>query len=390
MRWWKKTGMVVLCVCLILLNLPLNVGGQEQTTGKNDPLNLYAKSAVLMDAQSRRVLYQKNGEEPRAMASTTKIMTCLLALECGDPESVVTFSTYAASMPKVKLGASSGSCFYLKDLLYSMMLESHNDTAVAIAEHLGGSVENFAQMMNRRADEIGAKHTHFVTPNGLDAPGHSTTACDLALITAEAIQNEELMKIINTREYHFCECSGKREYHVTNKNAFLEMMDGAIGVKTGFTGEAGYCFVGALKKQNKTLISVVLGSGWPPNKNEKWKDTIKLMKYGVDNYEYRVIFSGIPDYQEIPVTDGIRKQVGTYIDGELSTLLSDNDQVSFRYEFPRMLAAPVVRDQPVGKLRIFINQEEFCSFAIRTKEQVKKIEFPYIFKSFILAFFCVK
>ena len=156
-----------------------------------DPQNLYAKSAVLIDGDSGRVLYAKDADNAMPMASTTKIMTCILALEHGKPEDIVTVSEYAASMPEVSLGMRTGEQFYLEDLLYSLMLESHNDTAVAIAEYIAGSVEAFADLMNQKASAIGCVQTYFITPNGLDATAtgddgqeksHVTTATELALI----------------------------------------------------------------------------------------------------------------------------------------------------------------------------------------------------------------
>ncbi|MEI3266620.1 MAG: serine hydrolase [Frisingicoccus sp.] len=227
----------------------------------------------------------ENEDEPMAMASTTKIMTCLVALENAELSDTVNISEYAASMPDVQLNAVAGDSFRLEDLLYALMLESDNDVAVAIAEHVGGSVEGFAAMMNARAEALGCIQTCFVTPNGLDAEGHCTTAAELAKIAAEAIKNETFVKIINTPSHSFSNIEGTRQYQVSNKDAFLQLMDGAFGVKTGFTGDAGYCFVGALNRDGRVFISVVLGSGWPPNKSYKWQDTMKIMNFGLENYE---------------------------------------------------------------------------------------------------------
>lgn len=349
--------------------------------------DLYAKSALLMDADSKRVLYHKNGYEQLPMASTTKIMTCLVALENSNPEDIVEFSSYAASMPKVKLGASSGSKFYMKDMLYSLMLESHNDTAVAIAEAVAGSVEEFAKLMNERAKLIGAENTNFVTPNGLDAPQHYTTAYDLALIASEAIKNQEFLEIINTRSHSFSKTEGNGSYVVNNKDAFLGMMEGAMGIKTGFTGNAGYCFVGAVRRNNKTLISVVLGSGWPPAKTYKWKDTMKLMNFGLDHYEYRVLFDGIDDYKNIEVINGVESEVGTCIKGELSSLMSDFDNVEYKYEMEDRLNAPVKEKQKVGEMKVIINDREFANFEICTKNAVKRIDFEYSLLKILKKFF---
>lgn len=377
-----RISVISILIVICILCGQYNVAGEENVVIKDS--DLYAKSALLMDGDSKRVLYEKNGYEQLPMASTTKIMTCIIALENSNPDTVVEFSSYAASMPKVKLGAGSGKKFYMKDLLYSLMLESHNDTAVAIAEAVSGNVTEFANLMNKKAREWGASNTNFVTPNGLDDPMHYTTAYDLALISSEAIKNEEFLKIINTTSHTFSELEGKGTYSVSNKDAFLTMLDGAIGIKTGFTGNAGYCFVGAVKKDNKTLISVVLASGWPPNKSYKWKDTLKLMKYGLANYKYKVLFEGIDFYKNINVYNGVENIVPTYIEGECSTLISDYDKVEYRYDiYDNTIEAPVKDRQIAGCMKILINGEEYAKFPILTKKSVKKIDFKYSFMQII-------
>lgn len=177
----------ILVIAVFLINSTVcAASGESSALG-----NLYALSAVLMDGDSGRVLYEKEGETPRANASTTKVLTCILALENGKGDDYVQVSSNAAAQPDVRLGIQKGEQYYLEDLLYSLMLQSHNDAAVAIAEHIGGSVEGFAAMMNQKAKEIGCTDTHFVTPNGLDAKddggSHHTTARDLALIMRYAI-----------------------------------------------------------------------------------------------------------------------------------------------------------------------------------------------------------
>lgn len=196
---------------------------------------LYALSAVLMDGETGRVLYGKEAYKGRPNASTTKVMTCILALEMASGDDYVQVSRNAASQPQTHLGMREGQQFYLEDLLYSLMLKSHNDTAVAIAEHIGGSVEKFAVLMNEKAKVLGCKDTHFVTPNGLDAEDeggiHHTTARDLALIMAYAIKNETFVHITQTRDYTFSDISGKEHYSVHNTNAFLDMETGVISGK---------------------------------------------------------------------------------------------------------------------------------------------------------------
>ena len=198
----KKIINIVLTLIIIMYCPYYSYGSELQ---END---LFAKSAILIDGDSNRVLYEKNAHERMANASTTKIMTCIVALENGKLADIAEFSEYATKMPKVKLGASKGSKYKIEDLLYSLMLESHNDTAVAIAEHIGGSVEGYAKMMNEKAKSLGLSDTNFVTPNGLDAENHYTTAYDLAIISSYAIKNKEFLKIINTKSYSFSDLDG--------------------------------------------------------------------------------------------------------------------------------------------------------------------------------------
>lgn len=269
----------------------------EQQTEVEEPQNLYALSACLMDADSGRVLFEKDGTTHRANASTTKILTLILTLERADLDDIVTVSERAARQPEVKLGMHTGEQYRLEDLCYSLMLESHNDSAVAIAEHVGGSVEGFAALMNEKAQEIGCEQSHFITPNGLDDSDetdfHGTSAIDLARIMSYCILRSpskgEFLNITRTADYSFGDVSGKRHFSCYNHNAFLHMMDGVLSGKTGFTGDAGYCYVGALERDGCTFVVALLGCGWPNNKTYKWKDCQKLFSYGIDNYEYRTL-----------------------------------------------------------------------------------------------------
>ena len=212
-------------------------------------------------------------------------------------------------MPDVQLNIREGEEYKLKDLLYSLMLESHNDSAVAIAEHIGGSVEQFAELMNQKAEDIGCMKTHFITPNGLDAKDehgiHGTTAADLARILRycikESPEKDTFLTITRTSAYSFTNLAGTRSFTCNNHNAFLNMMDGALTGKTGFTGTAGYCYVGALERDGKLFIVALLGCGWPGNKTYKWADTKKLMNYGLDHYQEHTIKDDILQKTDIPI-----------------------------------------------------------------------------------------
>lgn len=375
-------GTVFLCLIVLHFNLPILAA--EAALDDNE---LYAKAAVLMDADSGRVLYSKQADEVLAMASTTKIMTAILAIESGRLEEVVEVSSYAASMPKVKLGVSTGESYRLNDLLYSLMLESHNDTAVVIAEGLAGSVEAFAEQMNEKARELGCEKTNFVTPNGLDAVGHCTTARELAMIARYALKNETFCSIINTRSYSFSSVDGSRSYTVNNKNAFLDLYEGAFGVKTGFTGDAGYCFVGAVKQEGKTLIAVVLACGWPPNKSWKWHDMKILMDYGTKEYELRDIVVTKEEIDLVRVENGQIGSVSIGCEGELRLLMREDEVDSVRYSYSKELQAPVQAGDIVGYADVYIDGISYTNFPIYARTGDEAIDYEWCLKRMITIFF---
>ncbi len=336
------------------------------------PLSLHAHYACVMDGDSHRILHSRESAVKVPMASTTKIMTALLALESKRTDEIVTASKKAASMPKVHLGMKAGYRYRMKDLLYSLMLESHNDTAVAVAEHLGGSVEQFARKMNEKAAGLGMNSTHFVTPNGLDADGHFSTARDMCLLASYAIKNPDFLKLIQTKTYRFSDISGKRTYSLNNRDAFLSYYDGALGVKTGFTGKAGYCFVGAAKQNGITLTSCVLACGWPPDKSWKWTDTKSLMDYGFRYYTPTELPVQDLTLTKIPVTDGKKDSVSLRRPEAVTTLTGSFDSLRITYQIPDSLCAPVRTDTPVGSISFYINDELFQKVSVFASENIEK------------------
>lgn len=366
---------------LVLLFCPVFL---MESNGAELPENLYSMGAVLMDAESGRVLFEKNGEESYAMASTTKIMTCILALERGTPDQVVTFTDYAASMPDVQMNGKSGEQYYLKDLLYSVMLESHNDSAAAVAEAIGGTVEGFADMMNQKAEAIGCVNTHFVTPNGLDDADeggeHRTTAKELALILRYCIQisskAEEFLEITETPSYDFQEINGKRYVSCRNHNALLNSYEGAITGKTGFTGKAGYCYTGAVRRGDRTMIIALLGAGWYPHKSYKWKDAKKLLDHGFENYEYRTVGKENWNLKEISVSGGMQDTVKISTDAKtFQYLLKEDEKLSCKIEMPEGLTAPVEENMVVGTISYELDGKTVEQFQIKTAEIVEKATF---------------
>ena len=378
---------ILLFLHFIVIVLPVEAGA---ASGDNS-LALYAQSAALMDADTGRILYAKNAEEQRPMASTTKIMTLILALENANPDDLVTVSAYAASMPDVQLHLRAGEHYRLGDLLYSMMLESHNDSAVAIAEHVGGTVPGFAALMNAKARDIGCYATYFITPNGLDAEDdtgvHSTTAADLARILRycimESPKKEEFLKITRTNAYSFSDLEGIRTFTVGNKNAFLHMMEGALTGKTGFTGNAGYCYVGALRQGERTFIVALLACGWPNNRSYKWSDTRKLMSYGLERFTYRKVWQE-PKLPELPVKNGlpdngnleeearIRLRLSSE-EPDLKLLLSEDEQVQVETHISQEVTAPVEPGTLLGSVRYLLDGQVVKVYTVEAAEDVKAV-----------------
>lgn len=367
-----------MCILTVLLMMEISIRVQAEGT----PENLYARSAVLMDADTGRILFGKNDNEVMPMASTTKIMTLLVTLEHADLDEIVEVSARAASMPDVQLHIREGERYRLQDLCYSLMLESHNDSAVAIAEHVGGTVEGFAAMMNQKAKHLGCYHTYFITPNGLDAEDehgkHSTTARDLARIMRCCIKNETFLSITREPSWTFTDMDGNRSFTVQNKNAFLQMMEGALTGKTGFTNEAGYCYVGALERGEKRLITVVLACGWPNHKTWKWMDTKALMNYGLEDYHKETVGSDRMALEPVSVMDGQKEKVEILTDAALEDfLLKEDDDFTMEVLVPDILKAPVQAGELVGSVAYYINGQIVDLFPVYTASEVKKIDLEW-------------
>ena len=361
---------------------------------ETDPLLLNSRAAVLLDGDTGRILYGKNETEVLPMASTTKIMTCILALENAGPDTEVLISDRAASMPEVKLHVRKGERYCLRDLLYSMMLESHNDSAAAIAEAVGGSVEDFADMMNRKAAELGCEDTYFLTPNGLDAKErksgkiHSTTAADLARILRYGIlfspAKEEFLAITRAPSHTFSDLSGDRSFSCMNHNALLTSRAGAVCGKTGFTGKAGYCYVGAVKKDEKLFIAALLDCGWPPHRTYKWQDMRKLVTYGDKNFEYKEIEkTGLGEETAVLVENGVESRVKVEIGTEhadrnsLRVLLGNDEKVQVRTKIAKSLHAPVREGTPVGQRDYMVDGIVIDSDPVVTAGNVELWDFEY-------------
>ncbi|MDR1689623.1 MAG: D-alanyl-D-alanine carboxypeptidase [Clostridiales bacterium] len=344
-----------------------------------------AAGAILIDAKTGRVLWAKNAVLPLAVASTTKIMTAILTLENANLNDIVTVSSRAANQPKVKMYLAEGETVNLKDLLYALMLQSSNDAAVAIAEHVGGSVENFCAQMTERAKELGAGDTVFETPNGLDKGNHHSTAYDMALITRHALTVDGFTEIINTPSVSVT--SSRRTYEITNLNRFLHEYNGAIGVKTGFTSKAGHCFVGAAKRGDMQLISVVLASGWGTRgREQKWRDTKQILNYGFDFFEYKDIIKEGDLLGQVLVTRSKTETLPLRFAEGFQAITDGGETITITWEAAGQLKAPVKKGVWAGVAKIYADNQLLGEVKLLTAKQAQRHDFKTscekIFKAF--------
>ncbi len=349
-----------------------------------NPPEVVADGAILMDFTTGRVLYEKNADKPLAMASTTKIMTLILALESNKLDETVVVSKNASRAPKVRLNLSEGEEATLGDLLYPLMLESSNDCAVAIAEHLGGSVEGFSQMMNDKAKELGCLDTVFETPNGLDSGNHHSTARDMAIITRYCLNNEQFIEYINTPSKTIK--TNKTTYTVNNKNKLLTTYDGANGVKTGYTNKAGQCFIGSAKRDDMQLISVALASGWgDTGKERKWIDTKNMLNYGFDNYKYYEIIKEGEVVGEINVLKTRTPKIPIAYDQSLMLPLNQKelDTIELVPEFDNEFTAPIGAGAIIGTVNIIANGHLLKTVGLETTIEAERHDFSTKAKNII-------
>lgn len=252
----------------------------EAASDSAEEPNLNSRAAIIYDRNSKEVIYGKEENTKRKMASTTKIMTCMVVLEKGELTDTVIVSKKASGTGGSRVGLKTGDKVSVQDLLYGLMLCSGNDAAVALAEHVGGSVEGFADLMNEKARQLNLSNTHFVTPHGLDNEEHYTTAYELAIMADNALKNNTFSSIVGTKNITI-NINGKPR-NLSNTNELLGSMVGVYGVKTGFTNGANRCLVTSCKRENLDIITVVLGAD---TKKFRTQDSIKLINYAMNNYK---------------------------------------------------------------------------------------------------------
>ena len=311
----------------------------------SEALTVAAKGAVLIDGASGRVLFEQNANEPFPMASTTKVMTTLLALEHSALDEPVTAGKNAAGVPGTSMYLSEGETLSMEHMLYGLMLRSGNDAAVAVAEHVAGSVEAFAAMMNARAKAIGAD-AHFINPHGLDADGHATTALGLARIMREALRNSDFRTITATTRKVVPWIGNEYSRVLENKNRLLTTYEGTTGGKTGYTGKAGRCLVFSAKRDGLELIGAVLNC-------PTWFDTATVMlDYGFEHYRLAHGYDAGEVVRSIPVVNGDRDAVAVAAASDLSGAVPIGASTDLAVTLPPSLDAPVREGDIVGAAMI--------------------------------------
>lgn len=330
---------------------------------------IQANSAILMDSKTGQVIYEKKMSQQYAPASTTKIMTALIAIEKGNLDDIVKVSVKAASTPGSSMHLYAGQPIVLRELLTGLLLRSGNDAAVAIAEHIAGSVEEFVSLMNRRAQELGAYNTHFRNPHGLSAAGHYSSAFDLAWIARYALTNPVFAEIVGTREtaIEWLDSRGKgRDVNLRNTNKLLWMFDDADGVKTGTTGEAGPCLVSSATRGNQKFIAVVL------HDHSRWFDSMQLLKYGFDNFDLYTVAEEGEVFASLGVDQGLASEVDVLVASPAALVVPTADYANVHIEVDLLekITAPVYKGQKLGEIIFFIRDTAVKSVDLIAAQEI--------------------
>ena len=350
----KKSSRAILALILCVLISFAGINRVSATPSQLTAPALSAKSAVLIDALTGDILIEKNAHSRMAMASTTKIMTALVAAERGDLDKAVSVHPSAIGVEGSSIYLFAGEKMTLRDLLYAMLLESANDAAAAIAIEIGGSTQGFCDMMNAKAEELGLRDTHFKNPHGLYDDEHYTTAYELAKITREALRSEAIKTIVATKKMTITPIEGNTRV-LRNHNKLLSFYEGAIGVKTGFTKKSGRCLVSAAERDGLTLIAVTI------NAPDDWNDHKRLLDAGFDNFEAIPLTKAGKVCYMLDVMGGDTTSVPLIYKDTLSTTVKKGRKEDIgcvietlnRFEF-----APVMSGKTLGRAIFYLDGEK--------------------------------
>ena len=377
---------------VLIINLNYVEATNTNNAAKTEEVDISSRIALIYDRASGRILYEKNGNKQTPMASTTKIMTAIVVLENAKLTDTVTITTKAAGIGGSRLGLKKNDKITVNDLLYGLMLRSGNDAAVALAIHVGGSVEGFAEMMNKKAEELNLTNSHFVVPHGLDNEGHYTTAYELAKMADYALKIDKFKEIVGTKvaTIHINGYAKK----INNTNNLLGSVSGVYGVKTGFTNGAGRCLVTACKRDDLDIITVIIGAD---SNKIRSKDTIKLIQYAYTEFETIDIkeiieekFNNWKNINEgrIYVDKGIKKQVKLYLEElpyeKMAVKKDQIDKIDIEVTTMYYLEAPIKENEILGNTKIVMEEEVIEVLDIYVKEEIQKKNILDYLKEFLL------
>ena len=339
-----------------------------------------SRAAIIYDRKTKEIIWSKNENNKRPMASTTKIMTGIIILENCTLSDTVEISKKAAGIGGSRLGLKANDKVTVQDLLYGLLMVSGNDAAVALAEHAAGSVENFAELMNKKAQELDLKDTNFVTPHGLDSEEHYTTAYELAKITDYALENKTFAKMVGTK--NFTVTINGNPKNLSNTNELLGNLDGVNGVKTGFTNGANRCLVTSVNRNNMNIITVVLGAD---TKKLRTSDSIKLIEYAYKNYKNMKVTDLINEKyntwkneyeKKIYINKGKKEYINTKIadinNEYISIKNGKEDDIYVQIDTLNYIDSPIEENKIVGKIRVFLDDEEKICIDILNSEYIEK------------------
>lgn len=345
---------------------------------KAEQVSISAPSAILMDSNGE-VLFEKDADERLAPASMTKIMTMLLIMESIDNgmlyyDDEVTISKEASSMGGSQIFLQEQQVYKVSELLKGIAIASGNDAAVAMAEKVGGTVENFVSMMNQKAEDLGLSNTHFVNPHGLDEDNHYSSARDMATIAKELLKHEDILNYSSIYEEYLTKNDGEKIWLV-NTNKLVKFYKGADGLKTGFTKNAGYCLTSTAKKNNLRLITVVMKE---ENSNIRTEDTVKLLNYGFNSYKVDLIKSKDESLGKVKVINGKKEYVVVYLKKDATQLLNINDAGQNYYLNIDLMqiTAPVKTGEVIGMAQILNNEGNIVKeVELTINEDIEKANF---------------
>ena len=345
-----------LIVSVFCMAIPLNAQTLNVPTLSSD-------YAILIDAYTGKVLYEKNADSKAYPASTTKILTLITALENNNRNEIITVSTKAASMEGSTCYLKAGEKYAFSDMLYGMMLPSGNDAAVALAEHIASNINNFSKLMNSTANMIGAKNSNFVNPSGLPDENHYTTARDMAIIARYAMQNRAFREIVSTERFIWPRKNDKQPNTLKNTNEILGNFFGANGIKTGYTTAAKKCLVVSAKRKDMELIAVFFHSV-----QDCWEDGRSLLQYGFDIVTPKTIYKSGDTVRTVPVYKSDKQAIITVKEDIILPIVDDYDKYKIEFITVKRLFAPVVNDQEAGTIKIFYNGLEIKKVKLFVKE----------------------